>query len=301
MKPTLLILAAGMGSRYGGMKQLDKLGPSGETIMEYSLYDAIRAGFEKVVFVIRRSFAQEFDDKIIKRLRGYIAIDTVFQDMDDLPVSHIETPDRYKPWGTGHAIWVARKKIREPFAVINADDFYGKEAFTKMAEFLGVLKPDQAETYAMCGYPLGNTLSTHGAVSRGVCQLSPEGYLQKVTENTAIQKRKDGKIISTGGEKPLELSETDTVSMNFWGFSLDLFSHLEKHFQQFIEDQGQDPKAEFYIPFVVDQLIQQGKVRVKVLQSQSRWFGVTYQEDKNAATEALREMTDAGEYPEKLF
>lgn len=301
MQPTLIILAAGMGSRYGGMKQLDRLGPSGETIMEYSVYDAIRAGFGKVVFVIRRSFAQEFNEKIVKRLSKHIKTETVFQDPDELPAGHVFTSPREKPWGTGHAIWVARNKVHEPFAVINADDFYGRSAFEDMAAYLDKLTAGQTGRYAMCGYQLKNTLSEHGKVSRGICQVDDDGYLTSVAEHSAISRDQNGRITSGEPEVKKILHGQDIVSMNFWGFGPDLFGHLEIQFHQFLLKEGQDPGAEFYIPLVVDKLIRDKQAKVKVLQSQARWFGVTYRQDKDEAIKAILQMTEAGEYPGKLF
>jgi NDP-sugar pyrophosphorylase family protein len=301
MQPTLIILAAGMGSRYGGMKQLDRLGPSGETIMEYSVYDAIRAGFGKVIFVIRRSFETEFSETIIDRLKGHIQVETVFQDMEDLPLGYKNVAGRDKPWGTGHAIWVARKLVKEPFSVINADDFYGRAAFEGMAAYLINLQREDTGRYAMCGYLLSNTLSEHGKVSRGICQVDDNGYLASVSEHSAISRNQNGQITSGEGEDKKILRDQDIVSMNFWGFGPDLFEHLETQFHRFLLKEGHNPKSEFYIPLVVDKLICDKKAKVKVLQSHARWFGVTYREDKAKAVTSLQAMTEAGEYPEKLF
>lgn len=298
MKPTLLILAAGMGSRYGGLKQLDTLGPSGETIMDYSIYDAIRAGFGKVVFVIRKSFEKEFRETFVNKLEGKIEVELVFQELDNIPDGITYPKERVKPWGTGHAILVAKDAIHEPFAVINADDFYGAEAYQVMADFLQNEANDK--TYAMCGYLLGKTLSDFGSVSRGVCKMSSDNFLIEVNERTSIA-RKNGKITYEENGQTHALSETDVVSMNFWGFDPSIFDHLEEKFTAFVKENASNPKAEFYIPFVVDDLMKEGKVKSKVLTSDAQWFGVTYQEDRPVTVEKLNKLVEAGKYPEKLW
>jgi UTP-glucose-1-phosphate uridylyltransferase len=297
-KPTLLILAAGMGSRYGGLKQLDGVGPSGETIMEYSVYDAIRAGFGKVVFVIRESFAQDFSERFVDKLKGKIDTELVYQELNKVPAGITFPADRVKPWGTGHAIWVAKDAVKEPFAVINADDFYGKEAYEVTARFL--TSQANATTYAMCGYQLSKTLSDFGTVSRGVCSTNADGNLITVTERTAIA-RQGNTIVYKDGETTSHLSETDIVSMNFWGFHPSLFQHLEEKFIAFAQKNAQNIKSEFYIPFVVDDLMKEGKVTTKVLTSSAEWFGVTYQEDRPATVEKLAALTSKGIYPKKLW
>ncbi|MFA6403892.1 MAG: sugar phosphate nucleotidyltransferase [Salinivirgaceae bacterium] len=298
MRPTLLVLAAGMGSRYGGLKQLDKLGPSGETIMDYSIYDAMRAGFGKVVFVIRKSFEKDFREIYVNKLQGKMEVELVFQELDNLPAGITCSEERVKPWGTGHAILVAKNAVKEPFAVINADDFYGAEAYKSMFEFL--TKEVATDKYAMCGYELNKTLSDFGKVSRGVCKMDGDNYLLGVTERVGIAKE-NGRISYLLNEQKLPLNETDTVSMNFWGFSPSLFAHLEEKFTAFAKANAQNPKAEFYIPFVVDDLMKEGKVKTKVLHSNAEWFGVTYQEDRPTTIEKLNQLVAKGKYPSKIW
>ncbi len=299
MANTLLVLAAGMGSRYGGMKQLDRLGPSGECIMDYSVYDALHSGFDKVVFVIRKSFEGAFREHVVEKLKNKIKVELAFQEHGDLPGGFRCPADREKPWGTGHAIWVARNLISEPFTVINADDFYGREAFKAMGDYLQTLPENSESHYAMCGYRLENTLSDHGHVSRGICQVDSGGMLKTVQEYTAIEQDRDGQIISQG--KPVNLRPDDLVSMNFWGFTPDIFKHLDQKMHAFLAESIQDPKAEFYIPFVVDELIRVGKAQVKVLKTRAKWFGVTYKEDREKAVEAIQDMVARNVYPAKLF
>lgn len=296
---TLVILAAGMGSRYGGMKQLDRVGPSGETIMDYSVYDAIRAGFTKVVFVIRKHFEKEFQEAIVKNLDGKIEVALAFQETDHLPEGYSCPPEREKPWGTGHALWVCKDKVDEAFAVINADDFYGREAYQSMAGYLASVQPPQAGQYAMCGYNLENTLSDHGEVSRGLCRVSSEGMLKSVQEHLAIAQNDDGLITSQG--KASSLKPNNIVSMNFWGFFPDIFTHLNNKLKDFLDVNISNSKAEFYIPAVVDQLISENKANVRVLLSGAKWFGVTYKEDKELAVQRLRELVADGLYPENLW
>jgi len=298
MKPTLMILAAGMGSRYGGLKQLDRLGPSGETIMDYSIYDAIRAGFGKVVFVIRKSFEKEFKEIFVDKLQGKIEVELAFQELDNVPTGISIPKDRTKPFGTGHAILVAKDVVNEPFVVINADDFYGAEAYKETANFL-VNKASETE-YAMCGYQLGKTLSDFGSVSRGVCQTDKNGYLITVEEKTSISKN-NGIITYKEGDTEKELSDNDIVSMNFWGFHTSIFNFLEEKFTTFIKENADNIKSEFYIPFVVDDLMKEGKVKSNVLKSEATWFGVTYQEDRPATVDKIRNLVNKGVYPEKLW
>ncbi len=298
MKPTLLVLAAGMGSRYGGLKQLDKLGPSGETIMDYSIYDALRAGFGKVVFVIRKSFEKDFREIYVDKLKGKIDVELVFQELDNLPAGIIYNEERVKPWGTGHAILVAKDVVKEPFAVINADDFYGAEAYESMFSFLTT--EVTSNKYAMCGYELNKTLSDFGKVSRGVCKMDKDGYLLGVTERTSIA-MENGQISYLLNDEKFPLNGTDTVSMNFWGFSPSLFAHLEEKFTAFAIANAQNPKAEFYIPFVVDDLMKERKVKTKVLHSDAEWFGVTYQEDRPTTVEKLNQLVTKGKYPIKIW
>ncbi len=300
MKPTLFILAAGMGSRYGGLKQLDGLGPSGETIMDYSVFDALRAGFGKIVFVIRHDFEQEFRDKIISRYEGHVEVDVVFQDLDNLPAGFSPNEERTKPWGTGHAVLMGKDVIKEPFAVINADDYYGKESFQILADALREIAGKSGE-YCMVGFRIENTLSENGGVSRGHCHVSPEGNLTAVNECHGIQ-RKEGKLVQTladGTEAPFP--QGANVSMNMWGFTPDYFKYSEEAFVEFLGKHGDELKSEFYIPTVVNDLIKRGEITLKVKETPSRWFGVTYAADRPATVAQFRQLVDEGVYPAKLF
>lgn len=300
MKPTLFVLAAGMGSRYGSLKQLDGIGPGGDTIMDYSVYDAIRAGFARLVFVIRHSFEKEFREKILTKYEGRIPVELVFQELDRLPEGFSCPEGREKPWGTNHAVLMGRDAIREPFAVINADDFYGRNGFEVLARKLMTLEGKQGE-YCMVGYRVGNTLSESGGVSRGVCQVDEKHLLTGVVERTGIE-RTDGTISfrdETG--KICTLAEDAPVSMNMWGFTPDYFDYSEELFINFLNAHGQEPKSEFFIPFVVNDLIRSGRASVEVLDTTARWFGVTYSDDRPGVVAKLRELTEAGEYPTKLF
>ncbi|HHT23436.1 MAG TPA: nucleotidyltransferase [Bacteroidales bacterium] len=300
MKPTLFILAAGMGSRYGGLKQLDGLGPNGETIMDYSVYDAVRAGFGKVVFVIRESFVEDFCNIVLKKYEDIIPTEVVFQDIADIPEGFTVNPERSKPWGTNHAVLMGKGVINEPFAVINADDFYGKESFEVMAEFLrGVI--GKKNQYSMLGYHVGNTLSDSGTVARGVCEVDAEGNLTNVVERTSII-RKDGKIVFTDEDgKDVELKENTPVSMNFWGFTPEYFDYSEAEFKNFLKEHGNELKSEFFIPLVVNNLMVSGQASCKVLDTTSSWFGVTYADDRPSVVAKIQKLIDAGVYPEKLY
>ncbi len=300
MKSTLLILAAGMGSRYGGMKQLDKLGPSGETIMDYSVFDGIQAGFNKIVFVIRRSFEQQFREIFIKKLEPHVEIQLAFQEVDDLPPGTWDGCIREKPWGTAHAIWTARELIREPFAVINADDFYGRESFFMMARYLQNHEHLHPNHYAMCGFRLKNTLSNYGTVSRGICNQKGN-FLTSVHEHTMIGTNHKGEIFDLSAESEKPLAEDATVSMNFWGFTPGLFLYLDKKLQEFLKKHASDPKKEMYIPFVIDELIQEHQAWVEVLPCDATWFGVTYPDDKYFARQRLQELTSNKTYPLMLW
>lgn len=298
MKPTLLILAAGMGSRYGGLKQVDPVGPSGEAIIDYSIYDAIRAGFGKVVFVIRESFAEAFKENFEKKLAGKIETEYVFQELDSfVPDPSSISPDRKKPWGTGHAVLVAQDAINEPFVVINADDYYGATSYRLVHDYLSQAL---SNAYCMVGYKLAMTLSDHGYVSRGVCQTDQNGFLQTVVERTHIEKT-NGKIISKIDDgKHLEMTGDEVVSMNIWGFMPSFFKHLESYFLEFINKEAKNPKGEFYIPYVVNELIRKNEVTLKVLESPDQWFGVTYKEDKGLAEQRIRTLIRENVYPENL-
>ncbi|WP_423127309.1 nucleotidyltransferase family protein [Gaoshiqia sp. Z1-71] len=299
MKPTLLILAAGMGSRYGGLKQIEPVGPSGETILEYSVFDAIRAGFGKVVFVIRKSFADDFKLRFESKLKGKIEVEYVYQELNKLPHGYQLPEEREKPWGTGHAILMAKDVIREPFAAINADDFYGAQAFQTIA---GFLKNEVAENrYSMVGYLLRNTLSDFGTVSRGICKTDETGNLVEITERHQIAREGNALFFADEQGQKVQVDENTPVSMNFWGFHPSLFAHLENQFRSFLDENKHLPKSEFYIPSVVFNLIKSGEVKAKVLQADSPWFGVTYPQDKAFVTEQVKKLSEQGVYPEKLW
>lgn len=298
MKPTLLILAAGMGSRYGGLKQIDPLGPNGETIIEYSIYDAIEAGFGKVVFVIREEFADAFKERFENLVGGRIELAYAFQDVNTPVEGVTDLPAREKPWGTMHAVIVAEHLINEPFAVINADDYYGKDGFHQIANFLR--NRCTPNTYAMMGYVLRNTLSLNGYVSRGVCQGDAKGNLATVSERTKIHWEGD-KVIYHEGDASFEVDPDSVVSMNFWGFHANVFAEGRKMFIDFVRDNRENPKAEFFIPLVADNLIKDGRAEFNILTSQDRWYGVTYREDRPEVVEAFQKLVDEGKYPSPLW
>ncbi|MBZ4676242.1 MAG: nucleotidyltransferase [Anaerophaga sp.] len=298
MKPTLLILAAGMGSRYGGLKQMDELGPHGESVIDYSVFDAIRAGFGKVVFVIRPSFAEAFKERFESRLKGKIDTGYVYQELDNIPEGFKVPEGREKPWGTGHAMLMAKDVINEPFAIINADDFYGKEAYQSAVNFINN-HPAENE-YAMIGYALKNTLSEHGTVSRGVCKTDINNYLKEVTERTKIG-WEDGKIYFYEGNQKTELTGNEPVSMNFWIFKPSFFDELEKGFINFLKEKGEEKKSEYYFNVCADELIKSGKATTLVINTDAKWFGVTYKEDKPIVRENLKKLIEKGDYPEKLW
>ncbi len=299
--PTLLILAAGMGSRYGGLKQVDPMGPHGETVLDYSVFDAKRAGFGKVVFVIRRDFEDEFKTKVGSRFDNHIQVEYAFQSLDDLPAGYTIPEGRAKPWGTTHAVLAAEKAIREPFAMINADDFYGRDAFAKLASDLGQPRPqDGTGHWSMVGFQLRNTLSENGSVARGVC-TSKNGKLASVTEMTKIVKTANGARNDEDPSRPVELTGGELVSMNFFGFTPDLFTQLHAEFEKFLKGSIGDLKAECYIPKVVDSLIRDGKAEVEVLETSGSWFGVTYPEDKPIVVASIKRLVDAGEYAAPLW
>lgn len=297
VKPTLLVLAAGMGSRYGGLKQIDPVGPAGETIIDYSVFDALRAGFGKLVFVIRRDIETQFKEIVGARFESRIPVEYVFQELDKLPAEFSVPAGRTKPWGTAHAILMGTGTVREPFAAINADDFYGAESYRLLAQHLQAGTPD----YAMVGFILRNTLSDFGSVARGVCQVDPENYLQGVVELTKIERDGAGARDTNPAGNVINLSGDEAVSMNMWGFTPTIFPQLQKGFQEFLERHGWDMKSEFYIPSAVNSLVVARQARVKVLRTQASWFGVTYREDRPRVVESVRQLIARGDYPEKLW
>lgn len=299
-KPTLLVLAAGMGSRYGGLKQIDPMGPSGETILDYSVFDAIRAGFGKVVFIIRPDFEQDFREKVAAKFSGRVPVDYAFQTLDKLPAGWTIPPGREKPWGTTHAILCAKDVVRENFAVINADDFYGRESYQVLGNFLA--KADaRSSDFSMVGFTLRNTLSDHGTVARGVCKTDASGLLTDIEEMTKIARSgtgaahtyDDGRTVSLNGEEP--------VSMNMWGFTPRLFDHLDRLFLEFLQKGGKELKSESYIPMAVGQLVKERHITCRVLRTPAAWFGVTYREDKPVVQASISTLIAKGEYPTNLW
>lgn len=295
MHPTLLVLAAGMGSRYGGLKQIDPVGPSGETVLDYAVFDAVRAGFRRVVFVIRRDFDGVFREQIAAKYAGRIAVDYVYQSLDAVPSGFALPPEREKPWGTGHAVWCARNAVHGPFAVINADDFYGADSFAQLAGFLQQTAAEGGRPgdFAMVGFRLANTLSEHGAVSRGVCAVSPGAQLLTITERTGILASDVGPGRAYSGD--------EIVSMNCWGFGPAVFTWLDRQFSEFLGLHGHEPKAEFYLPAAVSTMIRRNEANVRVLATAASWFGVTFREDKPRVVAALAELIAQRAYPSKLF
>jgi UTP-glucose-1-phosphate uridylyltransferase len=300
MNLTLLVLAAGMGSRYGGLKQLDQVGPSGETIIDYSVYDAIEAGFNKIVFIIRKDIEKDMKELLFDKYSKKIKIEYVFQELDNIPEGVDLPADRVKPWGTGHAVLMAKDVINEPFVVINADDFYGKSAFKVVADYMKNQKDELQGKNCMAGYFLKNTLSEHGTVSRGVCKVNDQKELIEITERTKIGWN-DQKIIADDNGSDLELEGNVYVSMNFWGFTPDVFAQLESEFKKFILDNYSDIKSEYYIPSIVSHQLNNKLATVKVLEATDQWFGVTYKEDKQLVIDKIKKLTEAGDYPEKLW
>jgi len=301
MKPTLIVLAAGMGSRYGRLKQLDPFGPTGETIIDYSVYDAVRAGFGKVVFVIRKSLENVFAEQFFHKLAGRVSVEYVFQELEYLPAGFSVPEGRVKPWGTGQAVLLAGEKINEPFAVINGDDFYGAESFRIAARFLQERTDPDGTEYGIVGYKLQNTLSEFGTVARGICQVDATGQLQSVTEITSIR-RKGGEIVyqdPAGAEVPL--SGAEMVSMNMMGFTPSFFGYCRTYFEAFLRQSGHELTTEFYLPKLVNQLVREGKARVQVLPTPANWFGVTYLEDKPLVVEKIAALVAAGAYPRQLW
>lgn len=301
--PTLLVLAAGMGSRYGGLKQVDPVGPAGETILDYAVFDAIREGFGRVVFVIRKEFEEAFRTQVAAKYADQVKVDYVFQSLDALPPGFTVPEGREKPWGTGHAVWCARDAVTEPFAVIGADDFFGRDAFRQLAAFLGegaIDKTEAAPNFAMIGYRLSNTLSENGAVSRGVCATGGDGYLEKVVEHTGIRREEVGGV-GEAAEAGKKYSGDETVSMNCWAFTPEFFTGLNEQFESFLEERGGELKSEFYLPEAVSEQVAQGLVTVEVRTTSASWFGVTYREDKPRVQAALAELVAHGKYPAQLF
>jgi dTDP-glucose pyrophosphorylase len=296
-KPTLLVLAAGMGSRYGGLKQIDPVGPNGETIIDFSVYDALRAGFGKLVFVIRKDIEAAFKESIGARFEERLPVEYVFQELDRLPEGFSLPPERKKPWGTGHAVMMAADVIKEPFAAINADDFYGARSYQLLADYLTSGTTD----YAMVGFVLKKTLSEHGSVARGLCRTTPDGYLSGVEELTKIEPDGTAAKYTDAHGQVHPLTGEETVSMNIWGFNPGFFDHLQREFAEFLRQNIQSEKAEFYIPTPVNALVSSGKERLKVLQTPDSWFGVTYREDRPRVVESIRELMTNGTYPPKLW
>ena len=300
MKPTLLLLAAGMGSRYGGLKQLDGLGPNGETIMDYSIYDAIQAGFGKIVWVIRKDFEEDFRTKILSKYEGHIPCEIVFQSLDKIPEGYSVPDGRTKPWGTNHAVMMAKDVIKEPFCVINCDDFYNRDCFKVIGKFLSELPEGSNGKYAMVGFRVANTLSDNGTVSRGVCTKDADDLLTSCVERTEIERKTDGKVAfkDEKGEW-VSISDNTPVSMNVWGFTPEYFDYSDKLFKEFLDQPATkaNPKAEYLIPWVVDKLIRSGKATCKVLDTTSKWFGVTYSADRPGVVEKIQKLV----YPSKLF
>lgn len=299
MKPTLLILAAGMASRYGSMKQVDGFGPNGETIIDYSIYDAIKAGFGKVSFIIKEEFQENFKAIFEPKLKGRIETDYVFQNFDLKPFGIDQEIERAKPWGTAHAVLSARNQVHEPFCVINADDFYGYDSFEKMAKFLTTEVSD--DTYSLIGYQIDRTLSDYGTVSRGVCKVNDEGNMVEINERTEVYFKEDGSVAykDATGEHPL--SSDTRVSMNFWGFTPAVFKQSEQMFRDFVAANAENPKSEFFIPIVADNLIKSGEASFKVIPTASKWFGVTYKEDKPIVQKSISELVANGTYPANLW
>jgi hypothetical protein len=303
MKPTLFLLAAGMGSRYGGLKQLDGVGPNGETIMDYSIYDAIQAGFGKIVWVIRKDFEEQFRTQILSKYEGKVKCELCFQELDALPAGFTVPEGRQKPWGTNHAVLMAKDVIKEPFCVINCDDFYGRDAFMTIGKFLSSLKEGEKNRYAMVGFRIANTLSENGTVSRGLCEKDANNNLTDVVERTKIMRQENGKVAYFENDVWTEVDDNTPVSMNVWGFTPDYFEYSEDLFKVFLSDKKnmENPKSEFFIPMMVNKLIKEGTATVEVLDTTSTWFGVTYAEDRPATVARIAQLVKDGVYPNKLF
>jgi len=301
MKTTLLILAAGMGSRYGGMKQVDPFGPSGETITDYSIYDAIRAGFDRFVFVISPKMEEDFKTNYIKKFPANLEVDYVIQAVDNIPEGLTMPADRVKPWGTAHAVLMAKGAVNEPFAVINADDYYGRNSYKVMHDFLVSSSEGKPGQYSMVGFQLQKTVSEHGSVARGICQVSEEGLLTGMVERTKIYLKDGGIVFEEDNGTVDSLDPMSPVSMNLFGFTPDFFDYATEHFEEFVKENLDNIKAEFFIPLAVNRLINSGQATMKVLETPDAWFGVTYKDDKPRVQQAISELVDAGVYPENLW
>ena len=300
-KPTLLILAAGMGSRYGSLKQMDAFGPNGEAIIDYSIYDAIQAGFGKIVFIIREHFREAFEEAFLGKFDDQVEIAFVTQELDKIPEGFEVHPERSKPWGTAHAVWVGHEVINEPFGVINADDFYGRDAYQALANFLIQAQESKDPDYAVISYRLGNTLSDHGTVNRGVCHQDEAGNLQDIVEAIKIENKGDHATYPNGDGQDKRLDLDTLVSMNMFGFLPSFFDHASEQFKDFLKERGMEEKSEFFIPLLIDNLIKNEVLNVKVIDTDASWFGVTYKEDKPIVQEKLNHLIDIGEYPQKLW
>lgn len=303
-KPVLVIMAAGMGSRYGGLKQIDPIDEQGHIIIDFSIYDAIKSGFEKVIFVIKKENEHDFKERIGNRIEKYVKVDYVFQDINDLPEGFKVPEGRIKPWGTGHAVLCCAGKVDGPMAVINADDYYGRTAFSKIYDFLANTRDDDKYNYAMVGYILENTLTDYGYVARGVCEINDDGYLVNIKERTRIEKKGDGAAYTEdGGQTWIPIPKGSIVSMNMWGFTNSILSELKKKFEVFLKEEiAKNPlKAEYFLPEVVGQLIKEDKARVRVLNSHDKWYGVTYKEDKEMVVKAISKLKESGLYPQNLW
>lgn len=301
MTPTLLILAAGIGSRFGGLKQAEGVGPSGEAILDYSIYDALQAGFKKVVFVIRQDILEDMQRIFFDKWKDKIDLDYVFQEMEYLPGGYKPPLDRIKPWGTGHAIWVAKEKVKEPFCVINADDFYGRRSYELAGSFLSNMENLLLGRYALIGYILKNTLSEHGFVSRAECQKDDNGFLKSITERLKIKREGEKVVYEDNNGETRAISEETVVSMNIWGFMPSLFNHLEQEMIVFLKENSDNMKAEFLLPDVIDKLIKSGEVEIPVLPTDAQWFGMTYKEDLEIVRGKLAELVRRGDYPTPIW
>jgi len=302
VSPTLVVLAAGIGSRYGGLKQIDPVGPGGEVVLDYSVFDALRAGFGRVVFIIRHDIEQAFREAILSRYAGRVDAALAYQELDMLPPGFALPPERKKPWGTSHAVLCAADQVREPFAVINADDFYGEDAYRVLAKFLTAPAAPGPDEYSLVGFRLRNTLSAHGTVARGVCSADADGFLTLAEEMTAIEALPDGRARNRNADGSFrDLTGDEPVSMNMWGFRPQVFEQIRTEFQVFLRDNAANPKAEFYIPTAITGMIRRGVARCRILPTTSAWFGVTYREDKPGVVESIRGLIREGRYPERLW